>query len=172
MQQARVASTLRKKNSGRVGCTFGKDETIENGIYDIAQGTGEYHRKGNEEAFGCFEPDQMAQVEANAYNGSNPDGAKQNLTKSTREAQAEGHAIVFHKVKTGPLSQEGNLLVEGHIGFDQNLEGLVGQQNQQNNQYGSAGCYLFFFASMHRVACGTARRRSFEISLPVSLQTP
>ena len=93
------------------------------------------------------------------------------------------HTEHFHEMQYSPIAQEGDLLIKSHVGLDQNLQGLIGHQNQQDNQYGFPGnghccfCrivmdYCLDFASMESVACGTARKRSLVISLPVSLQIP
>ena len=70
------------------------------------------------------------------------------------------------------------------MGFYQDLQGLVNHKDQQDNEYSIPGeghtavftsifqAYCLDFASMLSVAWGTARRRSLEINLPVSLQIP
>ena len=130
-----------------------------------------------------FDTDQMSQIKSNCHHGQYPERGKQNFAETSRQSHSEGHSIVLNEMKNSPIAQERDLLIQGHVGFNQNLQDLVGHKNQQDNQYGFPGdghkffCrilmnYCLDFASILSVAWGTARRRSLEISLPVSLQIP
>ena len=100
------------------------------------------------------------------------------------EGHAEGHPLVLHKEDLEPVSQHGEMLSQGHMGFDQDLDDLVDdhQKNAQKKKPGAFGktpCHYFLpvfsrmaFPSTVVVACGTRRRRSLGMSLPVTRQMP
>lgn len=48
----------------------------------------------------------------------------------------------------------------------------TGNTTERNNPFKGCRDYCWFFASMDIVACGTKRKRSFGINLPVTRHTP
>ena len=77
----------------------------------------------------CFYFDQLAHVYSNGYHGQYPERGKQRFSPGTRQAQPEGHSVVLYEMKDSPITEKGDLLVERHMCFNQDLECLVCKKN-------------------------------------------
>ena len=51
------------------------------------------------------------------------------------QGKPKGHAVVFHKMNSGPLLvQQEEFLIILHVGFYPNLEGLIQEQDNEQDQ--------------------------------------
>lgn len=107
-----------------------------------------------------FQSNELAKVKGNPDNRQDSERGEQYFTPAAWEAHAKSHPIVLHKVQDSPASKKGDLLVQGHVGFDQNFQCLINQQDKQDKQDGlpcnrhgnMKGAYWRDFASMQSVA--------------------
>ncbi len=65
--------------------------------------------------------DELAHIENDAPHSQYAEKGEQNLTPAPWQAHAKGHTVVLNEMKNPPVTQNGNLLVKGHVGFDQNF---------------------------------------------------
>ena len=179
MQPSGIAASVGEEGGDlRVGA-LAEDAAVEHAVDDVAHGArGDEGDAEQHAEFGVFlrEADQHPE-EGN--DGHDPKEAQRQLQDAATPQPSEGHAVVLDEQQLEPVPDDGDLLPQGHIRLDPNLEDLVEHQDDENHQKRPpqavvALLFHFFFslASRQRVVIGTQRSLSLGMRRPVSQQMP
>ena len=177
---------------------LGKDQPVEQAVEDVAQGAGGDEGEADEHAGGdrgalvgaCPPLHEPGDPHRQDDEEDDPEGREGVLADHPAERHPEGHPLVLDEQDLEPVREDRQVLPDGHVRLDQDLDDLVdededGAEDQKPvtlaQFHSSAGGRKnqFFpcrasisLASTVSVACGTRRRRSLGMSLPVTRQMP
>ena len=121
-----------------VGQALAKAEAVEAVVDDIAQCTSHDEGDAGHEADGVFAAAEYGEQIDKGDNGHNAEGAED---AGPDEGHAEGHTAVLNEEDFAPRGDV-NLLVEGHICLDHNLDNLVDDDDGHENGEGNEGTFL------------------------------
>ena len=159
-----------------------EDLSVKQAVDDVAQGARCDQRDADEHAeLGAFFREVKQRVKQGDH-GQNSENAQQGLDDAAVAHHAESHAVVLDEQQLEPVAKQGNLLPDGHVRLDPDLEDLVENQDNGDDDQGAGEAFVFclshFFlfsfilASRQMVVVGTQRSLSLGISLPVARQMP
>lgn len=132
VQERGVAASLGEERGDGMRSRFGKDQSVEGAVDHVADGAGQNQRKADDHALGGRAVDQPVGVPGDQDDGGNADQAEEEFAPFAAELHAEGCARVLDEVDLEPVTEDGNALVERHVEFDDELDDLVDEQEQDD----------------------------------------
>ena len=160
---------------------FAEDEAVAEAVDDVPEGTGGNEGKADENACGDRTFQQFGNPPHQHHEEHHAEKGEGVLPDDPAERHAEGHSLVLHEEQLEPVPQHRDALPQGHMGFDQDLDDLVNDHEQDAQQKQVSAFFHGYLRPVFSrmalpstvvVACGTRRRRSLGMSLPVTRQMP
>lgn len=154
---------------------------VKHAVDDVAHGASGDQRQPQQDTESRVFPGDSKHDDEQGNDGHNAEDAQNRLHDSAATHPSEGHAGILDEQQLEPVSEHGDLLTNGHVCLDPNLEDLVDDQDDCNDDESAGKALVFGFAhfffsfilaSRQIVVVGTQRSLSLGISLPVARQTP
>lgn len=158
-----------------------KHLAVKHAVDDVAHGASGDQRQPQQDTESRVFPRKAEHNEDQGDHRHNAEDAQGRLHNATAAHPSEGHARILDEQQLEPVSENGDLLADGHMGLYPNLKDLVDEQDDSNDDESAGKALVFRFAhfffsfilaSRQIVVVGTQRSLSLGISRPVARQTP
>lgn len=118
-------SALFRKQGGHLVKAAVEDQTVEQAVDDVPDGTAADHRESAQYPRGRMALEQPGDIPPDTAHGDDAEEAQEQFPElPVAEFHAERHAVVFHKQEPEPVEHD-NLLAQHQVGFNPYLDRLV-----------------------------------------------
>lgn len=135
VQEAAVSAFLRERPGDLMEGAFTEDHAVKGTVDNVPQGPCQDQRYAQDKTKGFFLPGKFCQVPPDGDHCDDPENTQRDLPKIATEFHAEGHALIFGKMKNKPITQNSDFTPRSneHTGLDPNLQDLISDQDKQND---------------------------------------